>query len=180
MILVPLYKQRFTGQKRFTEMWCAAFLVWSGSSAPGTHQKATGYNHNSNHSTRSPFLHTTKIQTKPPSKEELNDKTITPKSTNLTPASSQPTTITHHRLSHWNAKPPSRLQNLQTNHKFISSAFHVTATYPTNTPTAISTKIHAFIHIPCHISKKNCGATGHHPLPKTLHIITHSLYSQTW
>ena len=51
---------------------------------PSTPQKTIGYIYDTNHSTRSPFLHTTQLQTKTTPKEEFNSKIITPKSTNPT------------------------------------------------------------------------------------------------
>ena len=90
--------------------------------------------------------------------EEFNYKTITPTSTNPTPATLQPT-ITTPSTSTLKKKLSKKL----TNQKIISIIFPVTFTYLTYTPTTSSTNAHAFIHFSRYIPKNDCKTTGHHP-----------------
>ena len=99
---------------------------------------------------------------KQPPKEESNSKTITPRSSIQHPWPHNPPQP-HHPPSHWNVKAPSKSQNPHTIQKMITITSRVTFTYSSNTPTTTSTNTHAFILFPHHISKNDCGATGHHP-----------------
>ena len=96
-------------------------------------------------------------------KEKSNYKTIIPKSTNSTPASSQSTTTAPCSDTLKRKCSPCKLKNPQTNQKIISITSHATFTYPTNTPTTTLTTTHAFIYFSNYFSKNNFRVTGHHP-----------------
>ena len=98
-------------------------------SNPDTTQETTSYIHYTNHSTRSPFLHTTQLQTKATPKLEFNSKTIAPKSTNLISTTLQPS-ATRPFAATLKRKAPSKSQNSQTNQKIIFTTFHVTFSLP--------------------------------------------------
>ena len=110
--------------------------TWTSVTSPKTRQKpreplkTTGYNHHTNHSARSPFLHIQlQIKTTLKRRIQLQNRISKVHQTNT-----HNLTTYHnyaiHTLSHWNVKAPSKSQNPQNNQKIISTSSHVTFTYP--------------------------------------------------